>query len=192
MQLVSRDLLKTQREDFLLPSNLLTARRASLRITVKRLRADLGQAAVGAERGRVSTPTLQTVNRILVVEDFAPFRVFVSSLLHEKLELREVYEASDGLEAVQRAQELNPDLILMDIGLPKLNGIDAARQIRGSLPHSKILFLTQESSDEVVQEALRLGALGYVHKPRAGRDLLAALEAVLQGLHFVSSGLSGA
>jgi hypothetical protein len=80
---------------------------------------------------------------------------------------------------------------LLDIGLPKLNGFEAARRIRKIAPESKILFLTQESSADVVQEALSLGALGYVVKARAGTELLAAVQAVLQGKQFVSSGLSG-
>lgn len=95
-------------------------------------------------------------------------------------------ELSDGLAAVQKAKELNPDLILLDIGLPGLNGIEAGRQIRKVVPSAKIIFLTQESSEDVVQEALSLGALGYVVKTRAGTDLLAAVEAVLTGEQYVS------
>ncbi len=102
-----------------------------------------------------------------------------------------ICEASDGPEAVQKAEELRPDLILLDIGLPKLNGLEAARQIRKLAPEAKILFLTQETSADVVQEALSLGALGYVVKAQAGAELLAAVQAVLQGKQFVSSGLSG-
>jgi DNA-binding NarL/FixJ family response regulator len=96
-----------------------------------------------------------------------------------------VCELSDGLAAVQKAKELNPDLILLDIGLPGLNGIEAGRQIRKVVPSAKIIFLTQESSEDVVQEALSLGALGYVVKTRAGTDLLAAVEAVLTGEQYV-------
>lgn len=128
-----------------------------------------------------------TAIRILLVEDFEPFRLFTKSLLQEKPDNQIVGEASDGLQAVLMAKELDPDLILMDIGLPGLNGIEAARQIRAFVPKSRIVFLTQESSAEIVLEALGLGALGYVHKPRAGNDLLRAITAVLQGRQFVSN-----
>jgi len=96
--------------------------------------------------------------RILVVEDFAPFLQFISTALATRQDLQVICEVSDGLEAVRKAQELRPDLILLDIGLPSLNGIEAARQIRKLVPESKIIFLTQESSDDVIEEALRLGA----------------------------------
>ena len=98
-----------------------------------------------------------------------------------------VGEASDGLEALQKAVELRPDLILLDIGLPSLNGIEVARQMRSLVPESKIIFLTQESSADVVQEALSLGARGYVTKIKAQVDLFAAVEAVLLGMTFVSN-----
>jgi DNA-binding NarL/FixJ family response regulator len=128
--------------------------------------------------------------RVLVVEDHEPFRQFVCSMLDRRPNLQIVGEVSDGLEAVQKAEELQPDLILLDVGLPSLNGIEAARQIRKLSPESKILFVTQESADEVVQEALNLGAWAYVVKTVVGNDLLAAVEAVRQGKQFVSSGLS--
>jgi DNA-binding NarL/FixJ family response regulator len=96
---------------------------------------------------------------------------------------------SDGLEAVQKAEELKPDLILLDIGLPTLNGIEAARQIRQLSPDSKIIFVSQESSRKVVQEALSLGAQGYVVKAMAAHELLAAVEAVIAGKQFVSRAL---
>lgn len=128
---------------------------------------------------------------VLVVDDFEAFRVIVSSLLRNKPELKIIAEASDGLEAVRKAQLLRPDLILLDIGLPKLNGIAAARQTLDVAPESKILFLTQETSAEVVQEAISLGALGYVAKSKAATELLKAIEVVLQGKRFISSGLAG-
>jgi len=117
--------------------------------------------------------------------------MFVLSVFSKTPEFQIICEASDGLEAVQKAEELKPDLILLDIGLPKLNGIQAARQIRKLAPSSKIIFLSQESSADVVQEALDLGAMGYVVKAYAGSELLAAVEAVCQGRRFVSVGLSG-
>jgi DNA-binding NarL/FixJ family response regulator len=126
-----------------------------------------------------------------VVDDFEAFRRLLCSILEKMTELQVICQASDGLEAVQRAEELQPDLILLDIGLPTLNGIEAARQIRRLSPESKIIFLTQESSTDIVQEGLNLGARGYVLKTRAALDLVAALEAVLDGRRFVSAGLSG-
>ena len=129
--------------------------------------------------------------RVLVVDDCEEFRRFICSTLKARPELQIVGEVSDGLEAVHKAEELRPDLIVLDIGLPTLNGIEAARQIRKVAPEYKILFVSQESSADVVREALALGALGYVAKAHAGSELLAAVEAVLQGRQFVSSGLLG-
>ncbi|HSZ02590.1 MAG TPA: response regulator [Terriglobales bacterium] len=128
---------------------------------------------------------------VLVVEDFDPFRRFVCSTLGKRPELQIVGEASDGLEALHKAEELQPDLILLDIGLPSLNGIEAAQRIRELSPRSEILFVSQESSVDVVQKALSLGAAGYIAKVDAGSELLAAVEAVRQGRQFISSGLSG-
>src|SRR6516225_6151110 len=103
--------------------------------------------------------------KILVVDDFEPFRRFVCSILQQRSELQ-VIQASDGLEAIQKAEAMHPDLILSDIGLPNLNGIEAARHVRKLASPAKILFVSQESSPEVVREVLSLGAQGYVHKPR--------------------------
>jgi CheY-like chemotaxis protein len=128
--------------------------------------------------------------RVLVVDDYEPFRRFVVSMLRKQPDLPIICEASNGSEAVQKAEELQPELILLDIGLPKLNGIEAARRIRKLSPKSKILFVSQESSADLVQDAFSLGALGYVVKTHAGKDLLAAVEAVHQGKLFLGSGLS--
>jgi len=127
--------------------------------------------------------------RVLVVDDNEPFRRFVRATLSTKPELKVVSEASDGLEAVQKAVELQPALIVLDIGLPGLNGLEAARRIRKLSPRSTILFLSQESSPDIVQEALCLGGLGYVIKSNAAVDLLIAVEAVLRNEQFVSSAL---
>jgi len=127
--------------------------------------------------------------RVLLVEDFVPFRQFLSSTLGKRPEFQVICEVSDGLEAVRRAEELKPDLILLDIGLPGLNGIEAARQIRRLAPESKIIFVSQESSPDLVQEALSSGGLGYVLKTKAATDMLPAVEAALEGRQFVSGGL---
>jgi DNA-binding NarL/FixJ family response regulator len=124
--------------------------------------------------------------RILLVEDFQPFRILIRTILEQKPGLHIIAEVSDGLDAVQKAVELKPHLILLDIGLPFLNGFDAARLIRKLAPDSRILFVSQESSPYVVQEALSLGASGYVVKTRLASDLLPAVEAVLAGKNFVS------
>jgi DNA-binding NarL/FixJ family response regulator len=127
--------------------------------------------------------------RVLVVEDFVPFRRLICSKLEEKRDLQVICQVSDGLEAVQKAEELKPDLILLDIGLPTMNGIAVAREIRKLAQESKIIFVSQESSADVVQEALSSGARGYILKTRAEIDLLPAVESVLEGGHFVSTGL---
>jgi DNA-binding response OmpR family regulator len=133
----------------------------------------------------------QLAVRVLVVDDFARWRDFVLEKLRENHNLRVIGVASDGLEAIQKAEELQPDLILLDIGLPSLNGIEVARQIRELSPKSKILFLSQESSTDVVQGALSTGAHGYVLKSEAGRELLDGVNAVLRGEQFVSGRFSG-
>jgi DNA-binding NarL/FixJ family response regulator len=116
--------------------------------------------------------------RVLIVEDFAPFRRFICSTLGKRHDLQVVCEVSDGLEALQKAE---------DIGLPTLNGIEAARRIRRLSPESKIIFVTQESSADVVQEALSVGARGYVLKTKAASELLAAVEAVIMDKQSVGS-----
>lgn len=127
--------------------------------------------------------------RVLVVDDYEPFRRFVCSTLKQRRDLQVIGEASDGLEAVRKAEEMQPDLIVLDLGLPGLNGIEAARRIRKLSPESKIVFVTQESSADVMQEALNLGAPGYVVKAYASRDLVAAVDAVCQGKQFVGKSL---
>jgi DNA-binding NarL/FixJ family response regulator len=132
-----------------------------------------------------------SIVRVLVVDDYEPFRRLARSLLGQRPGLQVIGEASDGLEAVHKAEELKPDLIVLDIGLPTLNGIEVARRIRKLSPECKILFMSQGSSVDVAQAAFSLGAMGYVVKAHAGGELLAAVEAVCQGRRFVSKGLSG-
>ena len=128
---------------------------------------------------------------ILVADDFKGWRRQVHSLLQVRSAWQIIAEASDGSEAVQKAEDLKPDLIVLDIGLPKLNGIEAARRIRRLSPRSKIVFLSQNHDLDVVQAALGTGALGYVLKSNAQSELLPAVDAVLRSKQFVSSSLKG-
>jgi DNA-binding NarL/FixJ family response regulator len=118
--------------------------------------------------------------RILVVEDHAPFRRLICTALQRRAEFRTI-EAADGSEAVQKAEDLRPDVILLDINLPKLSGFEVAARIRTFAPHTPVIFLSQESSPGIVREAFRMGAHGYVHKHRAASDLLPAIDAAVGG-----------
>jgi DNA-binding NarL/FixJ family response regulator len=129
--------------------------------------------------------------RVLVVDDYEPWRRHVSSLLRNSLRWQVVGEASDGLEAVQKATALQPDLILLDIGLPKQNGVQAARHILEIDPRSKILFLTEYRSWDIAEVALCAGARGYIVKSDATFELLPALEAIAMNGRFVSAKLAG-
>ena len=129
--------------------------------------------------------------RILIADDFEGWRRQVRWLLQARPEWQVIAEAVDGPEAIRKAEELKPDLIVLDIGLLNLSGIEAARQIRQRSPSSKIVFLSQNNDLDVVQAALSTGALGYVCKTDARRALLPAVDAILRGKQFVSSGVKG-
>ena len=129
--------------------------------------------------------------RALVVDDFQHFRQFICSTLGRIPGLQIIGEAADGLEAVQKAEELQPDLILLDIGLPILNGIEASHRISRVAPDSKILFVTQNDDEDLVRAALSNGGKGYVLKLDARRELLLAVESVLRGQRFTSAGVTG-
>ena len=115
--------------------------------------------------------------RILVVEDHAPFRRITCEALRRRAEY-EIFEAADGLEALQKSEELQPDLILLDINLPKLHGFEVAPRVGGLAPHARLLFMSQESSSHIVEFAFRLGGHGYIHKQSLGTDLFSAIDAV--------------
>lgn len=127
------------------------------------------------------------VNRILVADDFRSWRCTVCAILKTRPELQVIAEVENGLEAVQKAKELKPDLILLDIGLPTLNGLEAARRIRKLIPKSKIIFVSQGSCSDIVQGALALGE-AYVAKSDVASALLTAVNAVLQGGGFDCAG----
>lgn len=132
---------------------------------------------------------LSYARTILVVDDFEPFRNLVGSILRNRAGWEIIAEAADGFEAVEKARTLQPELILLDIALPKMNGIRVAEEILKSSPRCKIIFLTQEISVDVVQEAIRTRASGYLNKAKAVRDLVAAIDAVLRGERFIAAGL---
>lgn len=125
--------------------------------------------------------------RILVVDDFKAWQEQVRSLLRARPELQIICEASDGLEAVHKANELKPDLVLLDIGLPKLNGIEAARQIRQLSPNSMIIFLSADNSLDGVDVAQSTSVEGHVHKANVQSELLIAIDTVLRGEQFLTS-----
>jgi DNA-binding NarL/FixJ family response regulator len=118
--------------------------------------------------------------RILVADDFEDWRVRIRQLLSFRPAWRIVAEAPDGLEAVQKAAELRPDVVLLDIQMPGLNGIEAARRIRQDCPGSRIIFISQSSDKEIMRAALEIGAKAFVQKAMAARELLPAIEAALR------------
>jgi DNA-binding NarL/FixJ family response regulator len=130
------------------------------------------------------------VVRVLVVDDYEPWRRFERLTLLARADLQIVGECSDGDEAIQKAHELTPDLVLLDIGLPTVNGIDAARRIQHVSPNSKILFVTENRSPEIAEAALSAGGHGYVVKSNGASELLPAIHAVLKGKRFISAGLA--
>lgn len=128
--------------------------------------------------------------RILVVDDNEKWRHFAAAVLLAHDDFQIVGHAIGGLEAVQQAQRLQPHLILLDIGLPELNGIEAARRIQQVSRNSKILFVSTEKNPEIVTAALQTGAHGYLNKSDAGSELFGAISAILEGKRFVSSSVT--
>jgi two-component system NarL family response regulator len=128
---------------------------------------------------------------VLIVDDFEPWRRFVAGILEQAGDVYAASFASDGLEAVRKAAELRPDMVLMDVGLPMLGGIQAARHIRQFVPESKIVFVSSLTDPAIVRAALRCGGGGYVLKLDAENALLESMEAVFLGKYFyLSPGLS--
>jgi len=126
--------------------------------------------------------------RILIVDDHEIFRRGLRSLLETRPEFEILGEAGDGLQAIEKASELKPDLIVMDVSMPQLDGLQATRQIRKKLPQTKILILSQHDSSHMLSAALEAGANGYVTKSQVSRCLLSALDAVSSGRPFSWNG----
>ncbi len=125
--------------------------------------------------------------RILIADDHEVVRSGISGMLSRQDGWTVCGEAVNGREAVRMAGKLKPDVVIVDIAMPELNGIDATRQIRKELPESKILIFTMHDAERLVQEVFQAGADGYILKSDAGKHLIAAVTAVSEGRHFFST-----
>ncbi len=124
--------------------------------------------------------------RILLVDDHPIVRQGLKTLLEGRVGWEVIGEASDGAEAVEKAKELSPDVMVLDVTMPRMNGLEACRVLRRQAPKLEILFVTQHDSPQMMREAIDAGARGYVVKSNAARDLLAAVEAVSQHRVFTA------
>jgi DNA-binding NarL/FixJ family response regulator len=130
--------------------------------------------------------------RILIVEDSEEIRHSVCSMLQDSADFRVIGEANDGVQGINQTQSLQPDVILLDLSMPILSGLGAAPRMLQVSPDSKILMFSHYDSAHIVTASLNAGALGYVVKSDAGKDLMAGLLATSQGKQFVSSGVVAA
>jgi DNA-binding NarL/FixJ family response regulator len=125
--------------------------------------------------------------RVFLVDDFSPFRDFLRTALEQMPDFEIVGEASDGIEAVRKIRELNPDLILLDVGLPNLSGIEVARQIQNFSAFSIILFVSQICDWDIIEHAFLNGGNGYLVKSDSATEFVTAVESVCRGVHFISA-----
>src|SRR5882762_8813309 len=123
---------------------------------------------------------------VLLVEDHLIVRAGFRSLLEHERDIEVVAEAANGRQAVQLTRKLHPAVVVMDIAMPLLNGLEAARQIRKELPNTRVLFLTAHSDDAYVEEVAALGAMGFLLKQTSSENLATAIRAVQQGKTFFS------
>ncbi|MGB7846493.1 MAG: response regulator transcription factor [Candidatus Acidiferrum sp.] len=128
--------------------------------------------------------------RILIADDHAVVRAGLRALLESRSGWEVCAEASDGREAIERAAKLKPDVAVLDIGMPLLNGVEATRRIRASSPDTEVLILTMHESDDLVRQVVEAGARGYILKDDADRVLLAAVDAVRLHKPYFSTRLS--
>jgi len=124
-------------------------------------------------------PNVDNLATFVIAEDFGPWRAAVRDLL-DRPGWRMVGEARDGPSAVKKVSQLQPDIVILDIGLPGINGIDVAKLIRLNCPTTKVIFLTQQTDDEIRHAAVEAGCVAYVVKDRAFKDLAPAITAALQ------------
>ena len=127
---------------------------------------------------------------VLLAEDHTIVRKGLRSLLDKEISIEVIGEAEDGREAVRKAEELQPDVVVMDIGMPGLNGLEATRRLKKRFPGMKIIILTVHTSEEYVLQALRSGASGYLLKKAAPSDLISAIQAAYRGESFLSPSIS--
>lgn len=129
--------------------------------------------------------------RILIVDDHAVLRAGIRALLDLQADLRVVGEAGDGYQALLRVRELQPDVVLMDLGMAGMDGLTAMREIKASWPHVRVLILTQHENKEYILPALKMGASGYVLKRAEGDELLMAIRSVYAGETFFDPAING-
>lgn len=130
-----------------------------------------------------------SVKQILVVDDSSSWLHFVRGLLELKAEFNVIATATNGTEAIEKARELQPNVVLMDLGLPGMNGFEATRQIRQISPASKIVFLSEQRDSDLIEAAFQAGGMGYILKSDSYFDLLAAIGFILRDRRFVSHSL---
>lgn len=128
--------------------------------------------------------------RIIIAEDHTILREGLKSLLSSDEELEIIGEAGDGLEAIRRVNELEPDMVLLDLTMPRMNGMDAIREIKKNHPETRVLVLTVHKTEEYVLASLRAGADGYVLKDSTRAELVMAIHTVLSGKPYLSPGIS--
>jgi DNA-binding NarL/FixJ family response regulator len=128
--------------------------------------------------------------KLLLADDHEIVRQGLRSMLERQRDCEVVGEAADGRQAVTMTKELNPDIVVLDIAMPTLNGLEAARQILKMRPQTKVLILTMHESDSIIREVLDAGARGYILKTDAGRDLVAAVESLRRNKSFFTSRVS--
>jgi DNA-binding NarL/FixJ family response regulator len=128
--------------------------------------------------------------RVLLADDHRILREGIRALIDDQEDMQVVGEAEDGLETVKKVAKLQPDVVVMDIAMPLLNGLEATRQIRRDFPQVKVLILTMHDNEEYIRQVLAAGALGYVLKDAAARDLLGAIRTVNQGEAVLSPAIT--
>jgi len=128
--------------------------------------------------------------RVLIADDHTILRDGIASLLEDEDDIVIVGQAEDGRSAIKMAGQLQPDVVLMDIAMPQLNGLEATRQIKNSHPNIKILILSMHENEEYIRQVLATGAMGYILKDAAARDLLGAIRAVYQGEAVLSPAIT--